>query len=277
VRGIRLIFVLPAVVLVVNVLSIAQITVDIEGGKIAQPQQAANPKPSTKLTNQDIIYITGLKLSDDVIIDKIHSTEALDFDTSVAGLKLLKADNVSDAVIRAMLNPHPINAGVSSAATAAQPANPYAGLGEGIYLVLTGKPMKVPIETFATYVDHGLTYRIENPHSQFQVSNPLEFIVITPKKGPGPTVLVRLDEKHHHREARFRLQETIDRRGKLEVRKLDDNQISFDRELIDSRTYRIRLQTLSKGEYGFPWFEPNDFVQNGSILQHDIVTFAVID
>ena len=46
-----------------------------------------------RLTNQDVIDMVGLGLSEDVIIAKIRSTSpgALKFDTSVDGLKALKA------------------------------------------------------------------------------------------------------------------------------------------------------------------------------------------
>src|SRR5579862_2674947 len=63
-----------------------------------------------RLTNQDIISMTSLGLSDDVIIAKIRSATGADasrFDTSVDGLKALKAANVSDAVIKVMINPTP--------------------------------------------------------------------------------------------------------------------------------------------------------------------------
>ncbi len=69
------------------------------------PQEAAK-----RLTNQDIIEMTNLNLSDDVIIAKIRSATGADaskFDTSVDGLKALKAGNVSDAVIKVMINPAP--------------------------------------------------------------------------------------------------------------------------------------------------------------------------
>jgi hypothetical protein len=58
---------------------------------------------SKRLTNQDIIEMTALGLSDDVIIAKIRSvagSEGLKFDTSVEGLKSLKTAKVSDAVIK---------------------------------------------------------------------------------------------------------------------------------------------------------------------------------
>ncbi len=72
----------------------------------AFPQDA----PAKRLTNQDIIEMTSLNLSDDVIIAKIRSATGADasrFDTTVDGLKALKAANVSDAVIKVMINPTP--------------------------------------------------------------------------------------------------------------------------------------------------------------------------
>ena len=63
-----------------------------------------------RLTNQDVIDMVTLGLSDDVIIAKIRSVNGADelrFDTSVNGLKALKAAKVSDAVIKVMINPAP--------------------------------------------------------------------------------------------------------------------------------------------------------------------------
>jgi S1-C subfamily serine protease len=61
------------------------------------------PKP---LSNDDVIQMVSLGLSDDVIIEKIRTAPAPDFDTSVAALKSLKDARVSDAVLKAMLDPH---------------------------------------------------------------------------------------------------------------------------------------------------------------------------
>jgi hypothetical protein len=73
-----------------------------------------------RLTNQDVIDMTAMGLSDDVIIAKIRSVSGggLKFDTSVEGLKALKAAKVSDAVIKVMVNPTPPPAPVVVAATA---------------------------------------------------------------------------------------------------------------------------------------------------------------
>jgi hypothetical protein len=67
---------------------------------------AANSQVRTRaLSNDDVIQMTSLGLSDDVIIEKIRSVPATNFDTSVAGLKVLKAAKVSEAVLKAMINP----------------------------------------------------------------------------------------------------------------------------------------------------------------------------
>ncbi len=72
------------------------------------PAAAPAPAPAAvaaKLTNADIIDMTGLGLSDDVIIDKIYASPDTAFDTGLPALHTLKAAKVSDAVIRAMINP----------------------------------------------------------------------------------------------------------------------------------------------------------------------------
>jgi hypothetical protein len=58
---------------------------------------------SEGMTNADVIELCSLGLSDDVVVQKIGTSKAVAFDTSITGLKELKAAKVSDAVIRAML------------------------------------------------------------------------------------------------------------------------------------------------------------------------------
>jgi hypothetical protein len=50
--------------------------------------------------------MVGLGLSDNLITDKIRVAQLTDFDTTVVGLRALKAAKVSDAVIRVMVNAH---------------------------------------------------------------------------------------------------------------------------------------------------------------------------
>jgi len=79
-----------------------------------------------KMTNEDVTQMVSLGLTDEVIIDKIHAAGATDFDTSVAGLTALKQAKVSDAVLRAMINPHPlaVNSGLSTGPNPPTNANP---------------------------------------------------------------------------------------------------------------------------------------------------------
>src|SRR5258707_1078674 len=95
------------------------------------------------MTNEDVIEMLGFGLTDDVVMDKIHSTPATDFDTAVAGLKILKTAKVSDSVIRAMINPHPATPLVSAAgrdsAVNANPNDPTSSHDAGIYMYAKAK------------------------------------------------------------------------------------------------------------------------------------------
>jgi hypothetical protein len=67
-------------------------------------------EPAKRMTNQDVIEMAKLGLSNEVIIAKIRSVNganALKFDTSVEGLKGLKEAGVPDEVIKVMINPAP--------------------------------------------------------------------------------------------------------------------------------------------------------------------------
>ena len=87
---------------------------------VSQSQKSQNA-----MTNQDVIDMVSIGLSDDVIIEKIHATSATEFDTSVRGLKSLKAAKSSDAVIRVMINPHLVASSLAPAVSnAADPALP---------------------------------------------------------------------------------------------------------------------------------------------------------
>ena len=66
---------------------------------------------TTRLNNQDVIDWVRAGMSDEVIIEKIRVAPETSFDTNSEGWKALKAANVSDAVIKAMVNPkNPVGA-----------------------------------------------------------------------------------------------------------------------------------------------------------------------
>lgn len=85
-----------------------------------------------KMTNQDVKDLVAIGLSGSVIVDKIHAAELTDFDTSVAALKDLKASNVPDDVIGAMINPHPGK--TAPPEKAGDPNDPNAQHDPGIYM-----------------------------------------------------------------------------------------------------------------------------------------------
>lgn len=65
-----------------------------------------------RLTNEDIVAMVSAGISQDVILTKIRATSAsgsgaTNFDTGVEGLKALKAANVPDVIIKAMIDPTP--------------------------------------------------------------------------------------------------------------------------------------------------------------------------
>ena len=75
----------------------------------AQPRASAKPAaviPKKEiLTNSAIIELAQIGLSEAVITEKIRQSEC-SFDTSISGLKQLKAAKVSDTIIALMMNPN---------------------------------------------------------------------------------------------------------------------------------------------------------------------------
>jgi hypothetical protein len=70
---------------------------------LAEVRSQLQTKP---VSNDDVIQMVSLGIGDDVIIEKIRSATTTNFDTSIDGLKVLKAAKVSDAVPKAMISPH---------------------------------------------------------------------------------------------------------------------------------------------------------------------------
>ncbi len=236
-----------------------------------------------KMSNQDVIEMVSLGLSDDVVTDKIHSVGATDFDTSIDALKTLKAAKVSDAVIRVMINPHPAPA--VSAAPVIAPAASESGIPDeaGVYILLKGKLTEIDPEVVGwqtggvmkSIATQGLTKghtngKVMKAKSALQAPNPFEFIIKTPE-GTSATEyqLLRLDEKGNRREFRATTGGIIHSSGGAEK-----NALEFTPEKIASRTWRIKLADLKKGEYGFlpPGVSSQSISSSGKIY-----TFGVIE
>ena len=113
------------------------------------PSAATNASTSKAMGNADVIALATAGLPDDIVIAKIHAAPLTNFDTSLDGLKGLKAANVSDAVIRAMIDPHAAIA-TSTPAPALSPTP-----------VAQAAPSGLPTEDGVYYMKRGVYTEIE--------------------------------------------------------------------------------------------------------------------
>jgi hypothetical protein len=227
---------------------------------------------SHRLTNQDIIDMTGLGLSDDIIITKIRSAarpEDLSFDTSVAGLRVLKAANVSEAVIKVMINPAPAPppaAAAANAASAPAPADPNLPPTEvGVYWKDGYTFVRVEGEILSqakvggragSYFTYGLRSQhwdayINNPTSKNRVRDrhPMFYFYVPDGASASDFLLIKLEKKGNRREFQIGSFGGVTA-GKSGVKR--DKEVEFKSEHVAMRTYRITLNAdLKPGEYAF--------------------------
>jgi hypothetical protein len=211
------------------------------------------------MTNKDVMDLVALGLGDEVVIEKIRSASETAFDTELEALKILKTANVSDAVIRVMINPKAPVARAPVVAVA-PPPNPDLPDEIGIYIKERGKLNEVSPEVVG-YKSGGVAKMIlsdgldkghrngtvRGPKSVLQVATDAEFIIRVPE-GTAITEyqLLRLDMKGDRREFRawtggvFHSSEGAEK-----------NAEKFDSEKVAPRVFRIKLPVLKKGEYGF--------------------------
>jgi len=227
---------------------------------------------SHRLTNQDIIDMVALGLSDDVIITKIHAAakpEDLAFDTSTQGLKALKAGNVSDAVLKVIINPAP--APVPAAALAAPGIAPVANDPNlppqevGVYWKngFTFERVEGEIVSQAkvggragSYFTYGIRSQhwdayINGPTSKNRVKErrPLFFFYVPDGASAADFALIKLEKKGNRREFQIGSFGGVTG-GKSGVKR--DKEVSYKAEHVAIRTYRITLpEDLKPGEYAF--------------------------
>lgn len=225
---------------------------------------------SHRLNNQDIVDMTAMGLSEDVIIAKIRSAprpEDLSFDTGVSGLKALKAAHVSDAVIKVMINPAPPPpVAAATPATAPAPADPNLPPQEvGVYWKDGYRFMRVEGEIVSqakvggragSYFTYGLRSEhwdayINNPTSRNRVRDrrPLFYLYVPDGASASDFILLKLQKKGNRREFQIGSFGGITG-GKSGVKR--DKEVEFKSEHVAMRTYRITLEgDLKPGEYGF--------------------------
>jgi hypothetical protein len=223
---------------------------------------------SKRITNQDVIDMVGLGLSDDVIIAKIRSASAggtLQFDTSVNGLKDLKAGKVSDDVIKVMINPAPPPGPVVVAATSItnDPNLPPPEVGvywkngsaftriEGQAISQTKVGGKAgSMFTYGLRNEHWDAY-LDGPQSKNVVSDhlPVFYIYVPDGASSADFALISLEKKNNRREFQIGSFGGITG-GKSGVKR--DKEIAFTAEHVGIRTYKLKLASdMKPGEYGF--------------------------
>jgi hypothetical protein len=222
-----------------------------------------------RLTNQDIIDMVRLGLSDDVIIAKIRSVNGADglkFDTGVDGLKGLKTANVSDAVIKVMIDPTP-PAVVASAPGAAPPAAmpnlppPEVGVywKDGpTFVFIDGQALSQAKAggRAASFFTEGMKAQhwdavLNGPTSRNRVKDrhPVFYFYVPDGTSAGDFVLLKLNRKGDRREFQIGSFGGMGG-GKSGVKR--SKELGFDPEHVAMRTYKIKLNSdLKPGEYAF--------------------------
>jgi hypothetical protein len=223
---------------------------------------------SHRITNKDIIDMTSIGLSDDVIIEKIHSAAAgenLKFDTSIDGLKELKAAKVSDPVIKVMINPIPPQAPIVAGSTpiSNDPNLPPPEVGVywkngNAFALIEGQVISQAkvggkAGSFFTYGlrnEHWDAY-LSGPASKNTINDrqPIFFIYVPDGASAADYALIKLEKKEDHREFEVGSFRGITG-GKSGVKR--DKQVAFTAEHVGLRTYKIKLaEALKPGEYAF--------------------------
>jgi hypothetical protein len=223
-----------------------------------------------RFTNQDIISMVQLGLSDDVVIAKIRAMSAtgldsVSFDTSTEGLRALKAANVPDSVIKVMINPVPPATTVVAAAspTTIDPNLPPPEVGvywkNGVnFVLIQGQALtnaKVGGKAGSFFTDglrnqHWDAY-VEGPSSKNVVRErrPAFYIYVPDGTDSSDYVLLKLNKKDNRREFQVGSFGGITG-GKSGVQR--DKEVPFKAEHVGIRMYRIILDSEFKpGEYAF--------------------------
>jgi hypothetical protein len=235
---------------------------------IITASSAWGQEPNKRLTNQSIVEMVASGLSDDVIIAKIRSiidADGLRFDTSVDGLRALKAGNVSDAVIKVMINPAPPPAPIIAAASAisVDPNLPPPEIGVywkngANFVLIQGQAISQAkaggrAASYFTYGARGQHWdaTLNGPTSNSIVKDrrPLFYFYVPEGTDASDYVLIKLEKKSDRREFQIGSFGGIGG-GKSGVKK--DREISFKSEHVGIRIYKITVDgDFKPGEYAF--------------------------
>jgi hypothetical protein len=222
-----------------------------------------------RLTNQDIIEMVKLGISDDIIVAKIRSTSGADsvkFDTSVEGLKALKAANVSDAVLKVMINPAPppvMAAAPGAVMAVADPNLPPQEIGlywkDGPTFVFIGGQALSQAKAggrAGSFFTEGMKAQhwdavLTGPTSKNRVKDrhPVFYFYVPDGASADDFVLLKLNRKGDRREFQIGTFGGMGA-GKSGVKR--SKELGFETQHVAVRTYRVTLASdLKAGEYAF--------------------------
>jgi len=252
---------------VINSISLALLLCTI----LLSGARAQDGSPTHKrFSNQDVISMVQLGLSDDLVIAKIRAAAAkgadsVSFDTGPGGLKALKDANVSDAVIRVIINPAPAAPVVlnASAPVTVDPNLPPPEVGVywkdgSSFVLIEGQMltnMKVGGKAGAMFTNgmrnmHWDAF-VEGPTSKNIVRerHPTFYIYVPDGNDASDYVLIELNRKKNRREFQVGSFGGLTG-GKSGVKR--DKEVPVRAEHVGIRTYRVTLNLdLRPGQYAF--------------------------
>lgn len=234
-----------------------------------------------KLTNEDVIAMVTLGLSDAIVVDKIQTSDGTDFDTSVRGLANLKAAHVSDAIIQVMIKPHRLYIQRSVSVSNGSPDDNLPSE-IGVYVFNKGRVVDVEPEIVGWQtgglLKRGVTLGLDKGHingtvvrttSPMQLASPVEIVIRAPE-GTSATEyqLLHLYRKGNRREFRAVTGGVFHASGGAKR-----NAVQFDPVKIGPYTWRFKV-SLRKGEYGLlpPGISAASIASSGKIY-----SFAIIE
>ena len=224
---------------------------------VGQEQELQKQRPG-QLTVEHIVALVEVGLGEDVIIEKLrHNATA--FDLSVDELLELVTAGVSAQIIKTMLNPTDAPCAPGDANTSDEDPNWPEQIPKepGIYTNMDGKITQLKPEILkwrrlAMYLtlpppsNYAHTGIVNGRHSSYRVSMPFELHIVTPEcRSANEYQCVSMQQKKEQRTFR------ISTDNMLKTGPPDKNFIFFKAEKIASRLYRIELNQLEPGEYGF--------------------------
>ena len=261
---------------------------------------AAFSQSNKPLTNDDVVQMVKGGFDESTTIAAIDSA-ATNFDTSVQALMALKTVGVSEKVISSMLaaTKKKSEAAKPTATAAAPAAAAYPDVPEdmGVYTKLKGSLAEVYAEPVSwksggvgkSMLTGGFTKghvnaTVSGPKSKLQLGTPIEFVIKCAEGvTPSEYMLLKLDQKGDRREFR-----AVTGGVYHSSSGIDKDAIKFDFQKIATRTFKIALTGLKKGEYGF--LPPGSgsvggtgggasgqTVQGGSMTSGKLYSFGVIE